>query len=189
MVSLPVFVGLHVDARRTASYCVSAPVPFAGRRPAGDRLVRRIRLAARARGRWAPSRRSRAGRSCRPGSRAWSAFFTPGSETSIWSEPVRWISGSATPNLSTRSRMMSIVRWIDSLVTCDCFVGLAWKTSDVPPFRSRPSFVGFVATIDRRRGDQPRDEERGSAGCGDDRSCGGSHFCGVRTSSRPPSSS
>ncbi len=44
----------------------------------------------------------------------------------IWSEPERWISGSATPSWSTRSRMMSSERWIASPVTCENFVGLAW---------------------------------------------------------------
>jgi hypothetical protein len=56
---------------------------------------------------------------------AWSAFLTSGSETSIWFSPERWISGSATPRLSTRSRMMSIVRSMDSEVTLLNFVGCA----------------------------------------------------------------
>ena len=82
------------------------------------------------------------------------------SDTSIWSEPVRWISGSATPNLSTRSRMMSIVRCTDSLVTCDCFVGLAWKISETPPLRSRPSLVGFVAMTTADAASRPRMNSR-----------------------------
>jgi hypothetical protein len=55
-----------------------------------------------------------------------SAFWTSGSETSIWSAPDCWSSGSATPSWSTRSRMMSSVRSIASPVTADCFVGFAW---------------------------------------------------------------
>ena len=50
----------------------------------------------------------------------------PGSETWIWSEPVRLISGSATPSWSTRSRMMSIARFSESGVTADWRVGLPW---------------------------------------------------------------
>jgi hypothetical protein len=38
----------------------------------------------------------------------------------IWSSPCFWISGSATPNASTRPRMISIERSIDSSVTWDC---------------------------------------------------------------------
>ena len=38
------------------------------------------------------------------------AFWTFGSPTEIWVSPIRAISGSETPSVSTRSRMMSIAR-------------------------------------------------------------------------------
>ena len=38
----------------------------------------------------------------------------------------RWIWGSATPSWSTRLRMMSIARLIESPVTFVCLVGLPW---------------------------------------------------------------
>ena len=42
--------------------------------------------------------------------RACSAFFTPGISTAIWSLPCFVITGSATPSLSTRLRMISFER-------------------------------------------------------------------------------
>jgi hypothetical protein len=54
-----------------------------------------------------------------------SAFVTSGRATEICVWPERWISGSATPSWSTRSRMMSMERSTASFVTSDCLVGLA----------------------------------------------------------------
>ena len=68
-------------------------------------------------------------------SRARCWFFTPGSCT-ITDRPWRAMSGSATPSASTRLRMISIVSFRASSVTS--LVG--WRTTDTPPWRSRPSW-------------------------------------------------
>jgi hypothetical protein len=57
--------------------------------------------------------------------RASSAFLTSGSETSIWSRRALDLR-LGTPSWSTRLRMTSSARLIESLSTFDCLVGLAW---------------------------------------------------------------
>jgi hypothetical protein len=52
--------------------------------------------------------------------------LTPGRPTEICFCPRRWISGSATPSWSTRSRMMSIERSIAAGVTSLWGVGSPW---------------------------------------------------------------
>jgi len=52
------------------------------------------------------------------------ALLTSGSPTTISLPPERWISGCATPSLSTRLRMMSMARLSDSSSTFACAVGL-----------------------------------------------------------------
>jgi hypothetical protein len=47
----------------------------------------------------------------------WFGLSAPGRATTIWSEPCVWISGSATPNASTRERMISTERSMASGVT------------------------------------------------------------------------
>ena len=69
----------------------------------------------------------------------------PGSATTIWSSPCVWISGSATPNASTRLRMISTERSIASGVTSLVSVGWPWSTTSTPPCRSRPSTAGLIA--------------------------------------------
>ena len=77
-------------------------------------------------------------------------FSTAGSGDWIWDVPCFWISGSETPNASTRLRMTLIARRIESSLTSAFAVGLALQITCAPPLRSRPSTVGFTAitTID-----------------------------------------
>ena len=84
------------------------PLPAAG---PPVTAVRRVGLAVLVEDVRSPSRRRTTGRSSRPARRRARRSSTPGRLTSIWSLPERWISGSETPNASTRSRMMSIERW------------------------------------------------------------------------------
>ena len=63
----------------------------------------------------------------------------------IWFEPCLRISGSETPSLSIRFRMMSIERLRSSGVSLWPFGGTAFRTTSRPPCRSRPS-VGFLWT-------------------------------------------
>src|SRR5438128_2392972 len=64
--------------------------------------------------------------------------------------PLSWISGWATPSLSTRLRMMSIARFSEAAFTFDCAVGLPSYTSCTPPFRSRPRrvFLNAIAAAE-----------------------------------------
>ena len=57
------------------------------------------------------------------------------------SSPWRVISGSATPRLSTRLRMMSTAT-SSGVGACTCPTGA--RTTEMPPWRSRPS-TGCVA--------------------------------------------
>ena len=62
------------------------------------------------------------------------------------SDPIREISGSDTPRASVRFRMISIARSMSApLIVGFCGVGRPWKISSVPPFRSSPRVVFFVA--------------------------------------------
>jgi len=75
-----------------------------------------------------------------------SGSSTSGSATEICEVPCFWISGSATPNLSTRFRMTLIARRIESSSTLAFAVSLACRMTCAPPLRSSPSTVGFNAT-------------------------------------------
>ncbi len=55
-----------------------------------------------------PSRRTGAGRSCRPAASRGRRSSTSGRPIEIWSLPARWISGSETPSESVRLRIVSI---------------------------------------------------------------------------------
>src|SRR3954447_22769440 len=74
------------------------------------------------------------------------AFFgswTPASWMTIWSEPCLRISGSDTPSLSIRLRMMSIDRLRSSVVSWWPLGGFALRTTSSPPCRSSPR-VSFL---------------------------------------------
>src|SRR3982751_994366 len=68
---------------------------------------------------------------------------TPASSITIWLPDCLRISGSETPSLSTRLRMMSTERSRSSAVSLWAFGGTACSTTSRPPWRSSPS-VGFL---------------------------------------------
>ncbi len=74
-----------------------------------------------------------------------SGFSAPGSATTIWSSPWVWISGSATPNESTRLRMISTDRSMASGVTWASSVASPCRITSTPPWRSSPSTAGRSA--------------------------------------------
>ena len=84
---------------------------------------------------------------------AWGSS-TPGSWMTIWSSPWVRISGSETPSLSTRLRMISTERSRSSSVRSRFGGGTACSVTSSPPCRSRPS-VG-----DLWRGDPGNREQR-----------------------------
>jgi hypothetical protein len=71
-----------------------------------------------------------------------SASLTPGSWMTIWSSPCVRISGSVTPSLSTRFRMMSTERLRSSFVRSRSAGGTACSVTSKPPCKSSPR-VGF----------------------------------------------
>ena len=72
-------------------------------------------------------------------SAAFSGSVTPASWMTISSEPCLRSSGSATPSLSMRFRMMFTERSRSSSVSSLPFGGIALSTTSRPPWRSRPS--------------------------------------------------
>jgi hypothetical protein len=74
-----------------------------------------------------------------PTSRTSSSSFTPGTDTTIVFEPWVVTSDSATPEPSTRDRMISTAVFNASGVTSPPSVWLAVRVIDVPPCRSSPS--------------------------------------------------
>ena len=70
-------------------------------------------------------------------------FRTPASWITIWFEPCLRISGSLTPSLSMRFRMIPIDRSTSLEVRLLPFGGTAFSTTSSPPWRSRPS-RGFL---------------------------------------------
>ena len=93
-----------------------------------------------------------------------------GSATVISSLPESRISGSATPSLSMRLRMMSIAR---SAIACRLSAcgRLALVDELMPPFRSSPSFVGFAGDATRAATPrEPGDDQQGRGSCGVGRS-------------------
>ena len=94
--------------------------------------------------------------------------WTPGSWMTIWSSPCVRISGSETPSLSTRFRMISTERSRSSSVSSRFGGGTAWSVTSRPPCRSRPSVgdlwsgepgIASKRDADERRDEQPEDEE------------------------------
>src|SRR5438132_2462031 len=73
------------------------------------------------------------------------ASWTPASSITIWFEPCLRISGSDTPSLSIRLRMIETERSRSAEVSAWPFGGTAFRTTSRPPWRSRPS-VGFLWT-------------------------------------------
>src|SRR5438874_3808837 len=71
------------------------------------------------------------------------ASWTPASSITIWFEPCLRISGSETPSLSMRLRMIETERSRSAAVSVWPFGGTAFRTTSRPPWRSRPS-VGFL---------------------------------------------
>ncbi len=97
--------------------------------------------------------------------------LTPASSITIWFEPCLRISGSLTPSLSIRLRMIPIERSTSVEVSCLPFGGTAFSTTSRPPWRSRPS-RGFLCTgasgdreerdPDESREDQAEQDEIGA---------------------------
>ncbi len=64
--------------------------------------------------------------------------WTPASSIAIWSVPCLRISGSETPSLSTRDRMIETERSRSVAVSLWPGGGWAFSTTSSPPCRSRP---------------------------------------------------
>ena len=86
-------------------------------------------------------RRTPAGRSSRSAPPPSTGSCTPASSMTIWSFPCFRISGSATPSLSMRWRMIETALSRPCWVTFWPFGGTACSTTSRPPCRSRPSRV------------------------------------------------
>ena len=93
----------------------------------------------------------------------------PGSWIEIWSLPCVRISGSATPSLSTRERMIETDRSRSSLVSFRSRGGTAWSVTSSPPCRSSPS-VGFCSNGDPGMASSPT-PTRAASDERDDESC------------------
>ena len=93
-----------------------------------------------------------------------SGFLAPGSETTIWSVPCFWISGSATPNALTRLRMISIERSIASGVTLLRGRGLALEDHLDAALEVEPEHGRLRRDGHQGRGDEADDQHQDEEG-------------------------